>query len=226
MQDIKVNLLLDMVIENELQPEYYPVRVEDLQDQYVYLSIPMKKGRLLRFEIGQEVRCAFRNSQKYYGFVGTVEEVSLKPIPVLKIQMPASCIEVPQRRNFVRLPVTLPVRFRPIDESVPDPDNENMSYYEGQTLNISAGGVLFCTNIQLEFEQKIDVEFNIPDQDSFSCTAHVLRISDVGDRKSRIRWIAIQYDDISSADREKIFKYIFQKEREFIQNGTHPLKER
>lgn len=223
MQDIKVNLLLDMVIENESFPEYYPVRVEDMQDQYVYLSIPMKKGRLLRFEPGQEVKCVFKNAQKYYGFVGTVEEINLQPIPVLKIHMPNSCTMVPQRRNYVRLPVTLPVRFKP--KRNPYPEKGEGDYYEGQTVNISAGGILFCTNIQLEFEQKIDIEFDIPDQDSLSCTGHVLRISEAKADTPRSRWIAVQYDNISAADQDKIFKYIFQKERELIQNGIHPLKE-
>lgn len=225
MEDIKVNLLLDMVIENDIFPEYYPVRVEDLQDQYVYMSIPMKKGRLLRFEIGEEVKCVFKNSQKYYGFTGKVEEILLKPIPVLKIQMPASCQVVPQRRNYVRLPVSLPVRFRPVEERAQHPENFAGDYWEGQTVNISAGGILLCTNIQLDYEQKIDIEFDIPGQDNLSCTGHVLRISEGKADKNRSQWVAIQYDNISPADQDKIFKYIFKKERESIQNGTHPLKE-
>jgi len=220
MKNLKVNQLMDIVLEGEFSKEYYPVRIEDIDSQYIYMGMPMKHGGIVRLQSGQEIKCIFRDVIKCYGFSTTVIDIIKRPIPMLIADKPNEFLVVNQKRSYVRLQVVLPVKYRIVDENNGEEhkDSESRSY-QGQTVNISAGGILFSTDIRLERQQYIEIELFMPNRQCFKTKAKILRVFDkIGYKKGKF-WIAIEYEDVSDAERDRIFNYIFEKERELIKYG-------
>lgn len=118
---------------------------------------------------------------------------------------------VNQKREFVRLNIALPVRFRIIDE---EGEGNPDKIEEGVTIDISAGGALLYTPTKLQVGQKLEIELQFSEDESFFCQAHIIRLF----KTDQIR-IAIEYDDVSEAQRDKIFRFIFEKQREWIKKG-------
>ncbi len=216
MENLKVNQLMEIVIEGDNFREYYPVRIENIDERSIQIGMPMKQGGIVRLQIGQEIRCIFRSSNSnYYGFSTTITNIIKKPFPMLITDKPSQLSTINQKRAYVRLEVTLPIEYRLINH---DDDSEDGSeaLYHGHTVNISAGGVLFSTNVRLETQQHIDIKLYLPQYDPFCCKAKVLRVFDKVDFKRENIWVAIQYEEISDAKRDQLFNFIFEKQREFI----------
>jgi len=215
MDGLKINQLLEIVIEGEAFREYYPVRIENIEKDSIMMGMPMKKGGLIRMQVGQEIRCVFRSHNQYFGFTATITEVVISPIPLLITTKPEQITSINQKRAYVRIEVSLPIEYR-LSRDKEDDEEAVPSYDRGLTINISAGGVLFCTDIRLESRQLLDIKLHIPSQETFEAKAKVLRIFDKVDARGRYIWAAIQYLEVSDAKRDKLFNYIFEKQRELI----------
>ncbi len=218
MENLKINQLMEIVIEGETFREYYPVRIENIDEHSIHMGMPMKHGGIVRLQIGQEIRCIFRDNNQYCGFTTTITGIIKKPIPMLITDKPKQLSSINQKRAYVRLEVSLPIEYRLLDS---DDDLESIQelVYNGQTLNISAGGMLFSTDVRLESRQHIDIKLYIPHHEPFCCQARVLRIFDKVDIRRKNIWVAVQYEEISDAKRDRIFNYIFEKQRELIKKG-------
>ncbi len=215
MENLKINQLMEIVIEGDTYREYYPVRVEDIDEHSIYMGMPMKQGGIVRMQIGEEIRCVFRSGNRYYSFSTTITDIIRKPIPMLITDKPIQLSTVNQKRAYVRIEVVLPIEYRLLGDS-DDSEEDPEVFYDGQTVNISAGGVLFSTDVRLEPQQLIEIKLYIPNYDPFCSKAKVLRIFDKVDFRRKNIWAAIQYIEISDAKRDKLFNYIFEKERELI----------
>ena len=119
------------------------------------------------------------------GFVTEVVGRRREPIPCLIINKPEHIVPVNQKREYVRLDISLPVQFRIIDEK------DNAEIKEGITIDISAGGALFYTKTEVNIGQKMEIKMQV----------------------------AVEFDGIDEAHRDRIFKFIFKKQRERIKKG-------
>ncbi len=216
MENLRINQLMDIVIEGDTFREYYPVRIENIDEQSLFIGMPMKQGGIIRLQIGQEIRCVFRNGNQYYTFSTIVTGLIKNPIPMLITDRPTQLSKINQKRAYVRIEVVLPIEYRLLGDSDDDLENDREIFYKGQTVNVSAGGVLLSTDVRLEPRQLMEIKLYIPNYDPFCSKARVLRIFDKVDFRRKNIWAAIQYMEISDAKRDKLFNYIFEKERELI----------
>ncbi len=109
------------------------------------------------------------------------------------------------------------VRFRTINEDNNGVNQED-AIYQGNTLDISAGGLLMTTRALLKKDQMIELELQLPDQDSVFCKSRVIRVWDRKRETDDFR-VAIEFENITDRQKDKIFKFIFQKQREWIKKG-------
>ncbi|HHV15583.1 MAG TPA: flagellar brake protein [Gelria sp.] len=207
---LRVNQLIEIELTEGDETEYLPSRIEEIKEQYLYIAMPMRKGTLLPLSTGQEIKVIMRHKSSTVGFVTKVVGRRREPIPYLIIDKPERIVPVHQKREYVRLNVALPVRFRIIEEG------EEAEIEEGLTIDISAGGALFTTKVVVQPEQKMKIEIQLLPKNIISCHAHVVRVfkTDKQDIK-----VAIEYEDIREVERDKIFKFIFEKQREWIKKG-------
>lgn len=208
---LRINQLIEIELSEGDKSEYLPSRIEEIKDNYLYVSMPMRKGTLLPMRIGQEIRVLMRHKNGMVGFLTRVVGRKREPIPYLIITKPERIVPVNQKREYVRLNVSLPVRFRVIDE-------EEAQIEEGVTIDISAGGALVSTRAEVKAGQKMEIEIVLSPGNIFSCQAHAIRTFEKRANENAI-WVAVEYNDISEADRDRIFKFIFEKQREWIKKG-------
>ena len=209
--NLKINQLVEIELNEGHKTEYLPSRIEEIKEDYLYISMPMRKGTLLPMRLGQEIKVITRYKNSTVGFLTRVVGRRREPIPYLIINKPEVILPIKQKREYVRLNVSLPVRFKIIDEE------DKNEIEEGITIDISAGGMLFSTKAEVKNGQKIEMEITLALENQFFCQAHVIRIFEK--KENNAIWVAVEYNDISEADRDRIFKFIFEKQREWIKKG-------
>lgn len=212
-KDLKVNQLIEIEVNHDDKTEYLPSRIEEIKEKYMYISMPMRKGTLLPMRLGEDIKIIIRHKNSTFGFITKVVGRRREPIPYLIINKPEQFITVNQKREFVRLAVNLSVRFRVIDG-----DNQG-PIEEGMTIDISAGGALFSTQADIKAGQKIEMELQLSDEESFFSLAHAIRVFERGKHEKNAVRAAIEFDDISESQRDRIFRFIFEKQREWIKKG-------
>lgn len=211
-EDLRINQLVEIELNEGDVSEYLPSRIEEIKEKYLYISMPMRKGALLPMRIGQEIQVMMRHRNSTVGFLTKIVGRRSGPLPYLIINKPERIVPVNQKREYVRLNVSLPVRFRVIDE-------EGSQIQEGVTIDISAGGVLLSTQTEVKAGQNIEIEIQLTPKNIFSSHAHVIRVFEKDKKDKNTTRVAIEYDGISEAHRDKIFKFIFEKQREWIKKG-------
>jgi len=212
--NLKINQLIEIEVNTDGKTEYLPSRIEEIKDKYLYISMPMRKGALLPMRLGEEIKVIVRQKNATFGFLTKIAGRRRDPIPYLIVEKPEQFVKVNQKREFVRLEVSLPIRFRIVDEENPDNGIE-----EGTTVDISAGGALFSTQAEIKAGQKIEIDLQLSNKGSFFCRANVVRVFERGKNEKNAVRVAIEYNDISESQRDKIFRFIFEKQREWIKKG-------
>jgi c-di-GMP-binding flagellar brake protein YcgR len=211
-EDLKINQLVEIELKEGDASEYLPSRIEEIKEKHLYISMPMRKGALLPMRIGQELQVILRHRNSTVGFLTRVAGRRREPLPYLIITKPERIVPVSQKREYVRLNVSLPVRFRVVNE-------EGGQIQEGVTIDISAGGALFSTQAEVKAGQEMEIQIQLTPENTFSCLAHAIRIFEKGTKDKNAIRVAIEYNGINEAQRDKIFKFIFEKQREWIKKG-------
>ncbi|MBO8159369.1 flagellar brake domain-containing protein [Thermosyntropha sp.] len=217
MEDVRLNQLVEIEYQGEDGVEYLPSRVEGINEENIHLAVPIRKGQLVPIHIDQKIKVCFTTENNSYAFIANVLGRKREPVPVLIVSKPDKIVKI-QRRSYVRIPVSIPVFYRAI------PDGQD--YEPGQTVDISAGGTLFLSKSKLEPGQKLELELNLPNRPKIICQAEVKRyippeVSGAGNYK-----IAVEFKDISENQRDQIFNFIFEKQREWIKKGLLDVKRR
>ncbi|MEN6348067.1 MAG: flagellar brake protein [Syntrophomonas sp.] len=212
---IKVNHLIEIEMETNSGKEYLPSRIEEIDKEYWYISTPMRKGVYITLRVGQRIKIILRYKNSVFGCITTIAARRRGHLPVLVVEKPADLQGVNQKRTYVRLPVTLSVAFRMLL-----PDNQKSPIFMGKTGDFSAGGLLLLTPVEVQQGQKIELEVKLPDRDPVFCKAHVVRVLSKAVKEGDDNKLAIEYDHINEGQRDKIFKFIFDKQREWIKKGV------
>ncbi len=215
-EDIKINQLLE--IEAEGEKGRLASRVEEIKDDYLFISMPMKKGALVPLWPGQEINLVFRDKHGSVGGVSRVVSRRREPLPHLIVTRPQKLVPINQKREFVRLPVSLNVRFKVVKQDSQVKPEEPPEIQEGMTIDLSAGGLLLTTKALLEAGQLLELKVELSENESIYCKASVVRVFP---RKHQNEdWkVAIIFEDINERQRDRIFKFIFDKQREWIKKG-------
>lgn len=212
-EDFKINMRLEIGVVIGRKKEYLPVRIEEVAIKYMSISVPMWQGTVIPLHDGQQVTLRIFHRFSYYGFDTVIVGHKLEPIPMLVVERPKTIQSLGQMRENVRIPVALPMRFRKLND-----DNNNFSPNKAFTSNISAGGVLICTDVELKEGDEIWLELIINEDEVVSCRASVTRVATVAGAKPSGR-VGVHYENMGRKERDILARYIFSKQREFIQRG-------
>lgn len=211
-EDIRLNQLLEIELQSG---ERLPSRIEENTAKYLYISMPIRQAVLLPLAVGEDIRLIFRFKHATFACACRVMGRRREPIPCLIVNRPESLERINQKREYVRLEVNLPLRFRIISGG---DQSEKQAFIEGVTFDLSAGGMLFTTAHPLQSGQEIKIELDLPDLEPIFAMGRVVRVFEPR-LKGETRRIAVEFVDISDAQKDRIFKYIFSKQREWIKRG-------
>jgi len=211
-EDIRINQLVEIELQSG---ERLPSRIEETTAKYLHISMPIRQAALLPLAVGEDIRLVFRFKHSTFACSCQVMGRRREPIPCLIVNRPQFLERINQKREYVRLAVNLPLQFRLIKEGE---ESEERPVLEGVTFDISAGGMLFTTNYSLQAGQEIEVQLDLPDLESVFTIGRVVRVFEPHLR-GETRRIAVEFTNISDVQKDRIFKYIFSKQREWIKRG-------
>ena len=122
-----------------------------------------------------------------------------------------------QSRRYMRLEISLPLRYRVVESGDPkaEPTEETL---QATTLDISGGGICFMADNQLKPGDIILHSIQIPGDSLGGIRSKVLKIIPIEKSETLTHYKhLLQFVGIELQQREKIIKFIFEKQREVIQ---------
>ena len=127
-----------------------------------------------------------------------------------------------QRRHYFRIDAQLKGKYYPLSPTERE-DFENTNEFSLQRgsiirstriINVSGGGIAITTTEKLEKSQLLWVKIFLSDKEEIkNIIGRIMRGKKV--RKSRYKYVVI-FEKIKESDREKIIKYIYEKQRRLL----------
>ena len=121
------------------------------------------------------------------------------------------------RRKYVRAKVKFRVVFQMVDGLVRGEEKRELSEqkheFEGETENLSAGGIVFVTFEAFKIGDVLELKMELPDMERtrIQCLGRVVRVVPLGDANAggdRFSFrVAISFLAISSSDRRSLENY-------------------
>ena len=210
--DLRVNQLIEVEMKYNEKKIILSSRIEGIENDYLLIATPIRKGVPLMASSGLEIIVQFRLRDTQWGFKTQVLDKRMRPIPIWLIKKPLEFFRVAQKRNWVRVDIALPVHFQYLDR-------DDDSTYQGLTVDISAGGILLSSAYQCHAGEKLKVDLFLTDKTKVSLVARVVRAFDKEQKALHGYLVALEFEDITEIQRDRIFKFVFEKQRENIRKG-------
>jgi len=209
---------LPATIELNGPEEAYPTRIEEVRGDYLVVGTPMHRREYLKLAPGQKILLSvIRRNNPYFFDTSVVGEDWLEGQSLTLLRRPPDNAGVALREQ-VRVSVTI---------------SDGQFWWElrngkfgptttGQLVDLSAGGMQVVTKTGLPVGQRILSRFTLSRQlGHLMVDARVLRdyerTSDVGVTSHRAH---LQFLDMTDKDRDRLIKFVFQRERELRQKGV------
>ncbi|ERI91264.1 type IV pilus assembly protein PilZ [Clostridiales bacterium oral taxon 876 str. F0540] len=189
---------------------YYKSNIENVDDRFLYISIPIKEGQYIPLRKFEQVEVIYYQGNDIYKFYTTVTDRKVDVIPIIVLALPNEVFKV-QRRKFVRVPIVCTVEYSKIE-------NKTENIVKAIMVDLSGGGMRIKLN-----EQRLNVgdliKAYIPvEGDSLEIKGEVVRVEK--DDVNKLNICGISFIDLEEKNREKIIRFIFQVMRDQMRKGT------
>jgi c-di-GMP-binding flagellar brake protein YcgR len=210
----KINQIVEIEIEEGSDfSGSYRTRVEDIRENSLVLGMPMENSNYVPLRPGSEVIVWHWDDSASHAFYCKVKERIREPIPLIFLEWPPFKTKKIQRRNFVRVPVNLPLDF------AIDGQSEKEEFKKVLIRDLSGGGAQFISKTRLVKGDILKIRLFLP-QKTIECKAKVMWVyTEKIDKRERYL-VGIKYLDISEKTQDQIIEYVFQRQRELIQKGV------
>jgi len=187
--------------------------VQDMDEEGIYIAIatPILNGISYPLTTGDTITCNYNDGKgNIYNFQAKVKGRKFDNIAMIILERESELKKV-QRRDYVRIPFMNKVKYLPIDkynESMLR-DIENCDYREGQTLDLSGGGIRIKVKESLNLGQLVMLNTKINNEDILALGKIVRDESQ--NKNEHIYGVKFKY--IDAKVRESIIQFIFQNMR-------------
>ena len=152
----------------------YSTRIEDIGEKLL-LAAPTHRGAIIRLSRGEPIRIEVLAEDGVYAFNTYVDFMSLEPVPAIGVSKPESLARI-QRREFVRVDLNLPVKYRPLRPASQEPPE----YEEAHIVNLSGGGARILSYHPLDDKDmnigsELQLELELPNGNKVEATAAVVQ---------------------------------------------------
>ncbi len=182
----------------------------DKDEKYMYWHLS-DIDRVHREFVDSEVEVSFiREDDGIYKFESRAEDIFMdKGKVILKIPHVLEMKRI-QRRKYARVSVTLPAKIGIL--KVYDNNLEKFHWIDGEIVNISAGGVKFCTEEKIDIDEKtkeISIKFKL---EKITITSKVKIVRE--ESREKVHCYGMMFSDISEKYREIIHDFVRKKQVE------------
>ncbi|WP_337020382.1 flagellar brake protein [Oceanobacillus massiliensis] len=212
---MKIGTVLNLEIREAKTGEIheYHCKIVEKNKKYFMIDYPIhsKTKRTAHLKKGTFISVTFiGNDQAIYQFTSKIADKVKMNIPALAITIPENeDIKRIQRREYVRIETSVDIAVHSADKL--------FAPFTTVTSDISGGGMAIVVpkNIQLEINSKADVWLPLPMQNSeyhyvYGQTEIVL----IREVNNRVNLVSLKFNSIGQADRQKIVRFCFEKQRE------------
>lgn len=201
------------ILVNVLSGNYrgiYDSRVEDIGKDKVKIAIPTQKGIPFPINPGANLEISFLTASGRFSFNSEVLGRVRENIPVLEIKAPSYLTRFELRKYF-RVETRLKIKIKTIDYVINDGNPEMIKKdYEAIVRDISGGGVRLTTDAKLESGQALELDMSEAIGTKFDIVSRVVHLYNNDDNSEA----GIEFVSIKETDRDKIIKYVFQRQIE------------
>ena len=121
-----------------------------------------------------------------------------------------------QNRRYMRLDAALPLTYRVVEKATPG-ERPSSETYQARSVDISGGGLCFLATEPLAAGDVILLNIQLPGKPLGSIESNILRVIPVEGKTPAQYKHLMQFVSIEQQQRERIVKFIFEKQREAIQ---------
>jgi c-di-GMP-binding flagellar brake protein YcgR len=167
----------------------------------------------VRFAPGNQLKLAFaRQNDGFYGISLTVVEADSSGSVSFNHTLD---LKRNQLRQFVRVEVSAPVKFRLLKTANPEKSEfKRGQAAEGKIGDISGGGVSFLHTGSLKPGDIISVSFNLPPYSFSGLSGKVLRVSLQEGKTQTLYRHHVEFVTLEQRLRDQIMKYVFERQRQ------------
>jgi len=216
LDSIKINKIIEIEVGHGTDYSgTYRTRVEDIKKNSLVIGMPINQGNYVPLRPGSEVIIWHWANSASYAYYCRVKERTLEPLPLVFLEWPPFEIKKVQRRDFVRVPVNLYLEYK-LEHG---PELETEVFHKVSIRDLSGGGTQFIAKNKLIKGDTLKIKLFLPN-DTINCKAKVMWVyTEIKDNKERLL-TGIKFVDIPEKVRDKIIKYVFERQRELIQKGV------
>jgi c-di-GMP-binding flagellar brake protein YcgR len=213
---LRINYLVDVLVDDGNKQQIYRSRVEGLDKQSITLANPIKDSVLVPLREGLVVNITFLDDTAIYSFDSVIISRHSGNLPTITVKYPnPTAVKRTQRRNFVRFDTKLKISFNLIKDYITD----YTQTFTGETIDVSGGGLMMATDTDVPKEELVDVQLELGSDNVVSAVGRVVRLTDRNDQSNPRYLLGLVFDVIEEKDRDKIIRFIFEKQRELRQRG-------
>ncbi|RXM78475.1 flagellar protein [Clostridium tetani] len=197
----------------------YKSNIQDINKEYIAISIPVKDGEYLPLRLEDTVEAVYYNKNKLYKFYTIVSGRKVDDRVMMVLLKHPDKISKVQRRNFVRVPFTVEVLCALLEknQSIKNITDNQFEFFHGHTVDISGGGIKLSTEKELQLGELLIITIPIKDE-NISIKGKIIR-------KEKINEFiyGVAFEDVDNKTVEKIVSLLFQIMRKHRKTG---MKER
>ncbi|MFV9510708.1 flagellar brake protein [Tepidibacillus sp. LV47] len=197
-------------------------RIAEINHQYLSIEIPIneKTGKMEKIAVGRRIILFFvTKDQGQYMFDTTVIDEKKDQVELLVLQLPEPHqIKRSQRRNFLRVPVSIETSFHL-------EDGPKKEWFVVKALDLSGGGMQMVVPNSIPLQKGIKINgwlvlpYIIEDKiEHIKYQAEIVRIS-TPKEDAKVNWVSIKFTKITETSRAKVIRYCYQRQVELHKKG-------
>ncbi|MDH7479551.1 MAG: PilZ domain-containing protein [Syntrophomonadaceae bacterium] len=211
--EFRPNQLVEIEVDGENSKERYHSRIEEVRESALVLAMPIRQRSIVNLRPGTSIVVNFLREWVNHAFEATILERTAEPLPLIVISRPEVAARR-QRRSWVRVPVCLELRYaRPPQRPDQEPD-----YQEAQTIDLSAGGLMFNSQQKFRHGEELKLRLNLPGG-GLELRARVVRAEEASSPERRCYQVGLEFIDIRERQRDRIMRFAFEQQRKLIKKG-------
>lgn len=182
------------------------------KETFFRLQYDTEQEEEIRFFEGQELKLAF--ARQGDGMYGLQVEIWRSAPPSTIDFFHTLKFRRNQLRQFARIEVNLPIRVRTIPSEKPAGAELFPKHVEAKLSDLSGGGLSFLHEKPLVPGDRVSMQFNLSTGKFSGITGKVLRVSLQEGKTKNLYRHHVEFTDIEQQYRDRIVKYIFEKQRQ------------
>jgi c-di-GMP-binding flagellar brake protein YcgR len=205
---------ISLEVDSGIDAGAYPSLVLDFEDEkQVTVGVPLDRGREVWLSPDTPVRIQLTRPDGIYVFPTRVIGRSADH-PSLVLAWPDTSDQV-QRRNHVRVGITVPVRL-----VLRDTEEGETREIAGLSTDFSVGGARLVSTAPIQPGTQVRATVLLADDLEVICEAEVLRGGGEADPERNYPfWQALQFAGMLESVRKEVVQFIFQVQRDLRRKG-------